>query len=116
MILSIVNLIDTSNQFKNSYHKIDDELRNFNDARVQSEYKIQKFYQSNTKRPRTPETGVGNNNATGRKDKSAKRPDFFQDYDAIKKKNFSKSFATTNIKPRKFLLNISYSGINKEDF
>ena len=49
-------------------------------------------------------------------DKLAKSPDFFQDNNVIKKKLISKSYATTWIKSRNFLLNISYLGINKENF
>ena len=65
----MLNLTDKSNKFKNSYYKIDTEFREFDNGRVQPEYGIWKFYQSNTKRSRTPETGGGNNNATGRKQK-----------------------------------------------
>ena len=67
IISSIANLIDTSNKFKNSYYKVDDVLTEFDHGRVQPEYRIRKFYQSNLKIPRTPETGGGNNNATQRK-------------------------------------------------
>ena len=49
------------------------------------------------------------------KDESAKSPDFFQDNNAIKKK-LAKPYTSTRIKSRYFLSNISYAGINKEDF
>ena len=49
-------------------------------------------------------------------DESAKSPDFFQNNNATKKKFFSKPYTTTRIKSRNFLSNISYVGINKEDF
>ena len=49
-------------------------------------------------------------------DESAKSQDFFQDNNAIKNKAFPKPYTTTMIKSRNFLSNISYVGINKEDF
>ena len=49
-------------------------------------------------------------------DESAKSPDFFQDNNAIKRKTSIKPYTTTRIKSRNFLTNISYVGINKEDF
>ena len=49
------------------------------------------------------------------KDESEKSPDFFQYNNAIKKK-LAKPYTTTRIKSRNFLSNISYVGINKEDF
>ena len=77
IISSIANLIDISNKFKNSYYKVDDVLTEFDNGRVQPEYRIRKFYQSNTKIPRTPETGGGNNNATQRKQRRIiKKPRF----------------------------------------
>ena len=50
------------------------------------------------------------------KNESAKSPDFFQDNNAIRKKTSIKPYTTTRIKSRNFLSNISYIGINKEDF
>ena len=47
-------------------------------------------------------------------DGSAKSPDFFQDNKSVKK--LKRKYTTTHIKSRNFLLNISYVGINKEDF
>ena len=44
-------------------------------------------------------------------DGSAKSPDFFQD-----NKPSERKYTTTRIKSRNFLSNISYVGINKEDF
>ena len=44
-------------------------------------------------------------------DGSAKSPDFFQDNKPSKRK-----YTTARIKSRNFLSNISYVGINKEDF
>ena len=49
------------------------------------------------------------------KDESEKSPDFFQYNNAINKK-LAKPYTTTRIKSRNFLSNISYVGINKEDF
>ena len=49
-------------------------------------------------------------------DESAKNQDFFQDNNAIKKKENVKPYTTTQIKSRNFLSNISYVGVNKEDF
>ena len=46
----------------------------------------------------------------------AKSPDLFQDNNAIKKKFFFKTYTTTRIKSRNFLSNISFFGINKEEF
>ena len=47
-------------------------------------------------------------------DKSAKSLDFFCDNDNSNK--LERKYSTTRIKSRKFLSNISYAGINKEDF
>ena len=47
-------------------------------------------------------------------DGSAKSPDFFQDNKSIKKPE--RKYKTTCIKSIDFLSNISYVGINKEDF
>ena len=44
-------------------------------------------------------------------DGSAKSPDFFQN-----NKSSERKYTTTRIKSRNFLSNISYVGINKEDF
>ena len=60
-------------------------------------------------------TEVEKSNATVM-DKSAKTLDFFWDNNAIIKKENNKQYTTTRIKSRNFLLNISYVGINKEDF
>ena len=46
----------------------------------------------------------------------AKSPDLFQDNNAIKKKFFFKTYTTTRIKSRNFLSNISFFGVNKEEF
>ena len=58
-----------------------------------------------------------NNNKSKYKDMtdgSAKSPDFFQDNKSIKKPE--RKYTTTRIKSINFLSNISYVGINKEDF
>ena len=54
--------------------------------------------------------------ATENHHESAKSPDFFQDNNAIKEKTIIKPSTTTRIKSRNFLSNISYVGINKEEF
>ena len=41
IIFSIVNLIDKSSKFKDSYYKIGDELREFDNDRVQFKHRIQ---------------------------------------------------------------------------
>ena len=46
-------------------------------------------------------------------DKSAKRQDFFRDNNTVA---IRKRYTTTRIKSRKFVSNISYLGINKEDY
>ena len=48
-------------------------------------------------------------------DESAKSPDFFQGNKTSTNKP-SRNYTTTRIKSRNFLSNISYAGINKEDF
>ena len=48
-------------------------------------------------------------------DESAKSPDFFQSNKPLNKKT-GRKYITTHIKSRYFLSNISYVGINKEDF
>ena len=47
-------------------------------------------------------------------DESAKNPDFFHDNNNSNKPE--QKYTTTRIKSRNFLPNISYVGINKEDF
>ena len=49
--------------------------------------------------------------------KSVKSPDFFQDNNSIKKnKKNLKPYATSKIKTRNYISNISYAGVTKEDF
>ena len=47
-------------------------------------------------------------------DESAESPDFF--HDNINSNKPDRKYTTTRIKSRNFLSNISYVGINKEDF
>ena len=49
-------------------------------------------------------------------EESAKNRNFFQNKNAILKKENNKPYTTTRIKSKKFLSNISYVGVNKEDF
>ena len=56
-----------------------------------------------------------NENKNDMTDGSAKSPDFSQDNKLSVKKS-DKKYTTTRIKSRNFLSNISYVGINKEDF
>ena len=56
-----------------------------------------------------------NENKEGKINGSAKSPNFFQDNKSSVKKS-EKKYTTTRIKRRNFLSNISYVGINKEDF
>ena len=46
-------------------------------------------------------------------DESAKRQDFFRDNNTVA---IGQRYTTTRIKSRKFVSNISYVGINKEDY
>lgn len=76
-----------------------------------------KFDQSNIKRSKTAATGRENNNSVGQKPTwSAKIPDLFQDNNAIKKKNFTNPYTATRIQLRNILSNISYCGINQQNF
>ena len=43
IIFSIVNLIGKSNKFEDSYYKIGDELREFDNDRVQFKHRIREF-------------------------------------------------------------------------
>ena len=56
-----------------------------------------------------------NENKPDMTDGSAKSPNFFQDNKASNKRSVKK-YTTTRIKSRNFLSNISYVGLNKEDF
>ena len=56
-----------------------------------------------------------NENKPDMTDGSAKSPDFFQDNKPSNKRS-ERKYTTTRIKSRNFLTNISYVGINKEDF
>ena len=49
-------------------------------------------------------------------EESAKNRNFFQNKNTILKKENNKPYTTTRIKSKKFLSNISYVGVNKEDF
>ena len=88
-----------SNKFEDSYYKVSDELREFQNDRVQFKHRFPEFDQANANRPNSTETNGRNDNGTEKiHDESAKAPDFFQDNNAIKKKFFSKSYTTTRIK------------------
>ena len=50
---AIVNLVDKSNKYKDSYFKICDELREFNDVTIQPKLRIREPSEANTDR-RTP--------------------------------------------------------------
>ena len=56
-----------------------------------------------------------NKNKPDMTDGTAKSPDFFQD-NKLSDKRSERKYTTTRIKSRNFLSNISYVGINKEDF
>ena len=56
-----------------------------------------------------------NENKNDMTDGSAKSPDFSQD-DKLSVKKSDRKYTTTRIKSRNFLSNISYVGVNKEDF
>ena len=60
-------------------------------------------------------TENGNNIQDEIMDESAKSPNFFQDHKSSVEKNEGK-YTATRIKSLNFLSNISYAGINKEDF
>ena len=98
IIFSIVNLIDKSNKFEDSYYKIGNELREFNNDRVQFKHRIREFDQGDANRPRATETNGRNDNGTGKKPRRiSKNPDFFQDNNAIKKKFFCKPYTNARI-------------------
>ena len=56
-----------------------------------------------------------NENKPDMTDGSAKSPDFFQDNKPSNKRS-ERKYTTSRLKSRNFLSNISYVGINKEDF
>ena len=58
---------------------------------------------------------IENENKSDMSDLSAKGPDFFLD-NKLSNKRSERKYTTTRIKSRTFLSNISYVGINKEDF
>ena len=98
---SIANLIEKSNKFEDSYYKIGDELREFDNDRVQFKHRIWEFIQTNTKQRQSV---AGRKNDNNRKPRSAKSPDFFQDNNANKKNTSIKKYTTTRIKSRNFFI------------
>ena len=78
IIFSIVNLIDKSNKFEDSYYKTGDELREFHNDRLQFKHRIREFDQGNANKPRTTETNRRNDNDTGKKpQRVSKKPRSF---------------------------------------
>ena len=114
LIFFIVNLIDKSNKYKDTYFKIGDELREFNDVAIQLKPGIKNLVRATLTEEQQLINNNNNNNNMTHKEESAKSPNFFQDNNAIKKN--TKPYTTTRIKLGNFLSNISYAWTNKEDF
>ena len=66
IIFSVVNLTDKSNKLEDSYYKIGDELREFDNDRVQFKHRIREFDQGDANRQRATETNGRNDNGTGK--------------------------------------------------
>ena len=66
IIFSIVNLIDQSNKFEDTCYKIDNELREFDNDRVQFKHRIREFGQGTANRPKAAETNGRNDNGAGK--------------------------------------------------
>ena len=77
IIFSIVNLISKSNKFEDSYYKTGNELREFDNDRIQFKHRIREFDQGDANRPRATETNGRNDNGTGKKTRQiSKKPRF----------------------------------------
>ena len=75
IIFSIVNVIDKSNKFEDSFYKLDDELREFHNDRVQFKHRIQELDPTNTT---SRQSGAGRKNDSNRKPRRiSKKPTFF---------------------------------------
>ena len=110
MIFSIVNLIDKTNRNDNIYFEINDGLSDFNNDNVQYKQPIQVVSESYI--VGTTSTERKQRQYTTRNDRWVSiKPRFFQNNKPSERKH-----KTTRIKSRNFLSNISYIGINKEDF
>ena len=53
IIFSIVNLVDKSNKFEDSYYKTGDELRELHNDRVQFKHRIREFDQGNANKTKS---------------------------------------------------------------
>ena len=110
IIFSIVNLIDKTNKNDNIYLDISDELSDFNNDNVH----INDQFNELVKVALSEQQALTENSDSIQQemiDESAKSPDFFQN-----NKPSEGKYTTTRIKSINFLSNISYDGINKEDF
>ena len=108
IIFSIVNLFDKTNRNNNIYSEINDELSEFNKDNVQYKQPIQLLSEGDMSEQ---ETENSSNIQQEVMDESAKSTDFFQN-----NKPSERRYTTTRMKSKNFLSNISYVGINKEDF
>ena len=73
IVLSIVSLIDKSNKFKNSYYKIGDELREFDDDRIQPKQRTREPSQTDGRRTRADDSDRRKKEC-GRQRQISKRP------------------------------------------
>ena len=110
IIFSIVNLIDKTNRNDNIYFEIGDGLNDFNNDNVQYKRPIQRVSESDIVR-KTSTDGKQRQYATRNDGRVSEKPQFLKD-----NKPSERKYTTTRIKSRNFLSNISYVGINKEDF
>ena len=112
---SILKLIGKTNKDNNIYFEINDELSDFNNAALNDQFNELVKVTLEEKKVLTENDKDLNNVQMEVMDESAKSPDFFQGNKTSTNKP-SRNYTTTRIKSRNFLSNISYAGINKEDF
>ena len=113
IVFSTVKLKNKSNKSEDIYYNLGDKLRKFVNVRIQPEQRIRKVDKTEIRDQHLTEEEK--NNATIMRE-SAKNWNFFQNKNAILKKENNKPYTTIRIKSRVFLSNISYVDVNEEDF
>ena len=123
IIFSIEHLIDKTNRKEDIYFEINDELSDFINDLNQFGPRVHALVKATLAEKQLISKYNNNSNNTNNKenvepemaDKSAKSRHSFQSNKPSNKRT-DRKYTTTLIKSRNFLSNISYAGINKEDF
>ena len=113
IVFSTIKLKNKSNKSEDIYYNLGDKLRKFVNVRIQPEQRIRKVDKTEIRDQHLTEEEKNNATIMG---ESAKNWNFFQNKNAILKKENNKPYTTIRIKSRVFLSNISYVDVNEEDF